>query len=128
MHQCYTQRLHSGCTHPPPSFQRDPALRPTAHALCEYRFFKQARDKAYIQKHLLQGGWVRKVQFCRLNDRSFQARLEGGLGWGGLSDPEAPAAVCVPCVYLPGFPPPTLQASPRSLSACTSSYRYWAAG
>ena len=57
MHQCYTQRLHSGCTHPPPSFQRDPALRPTAHALCEYRFFKQARDKAYIQKHLLQGGW-----------------------------------------------------------------------
>ncbi|GAX79145.1 hypothetical protein CEUSTIGMA_g6585.t1 [Chlamydomonas eustigma] len=35
--------------------QRDPNLRPSAKALLNHKFFKQARDNAYLKKHLLQG-------------------------------------------------------------------------
>ncbi len=36
--------------------QKDPAKRPSARQLLEHRFFRQARDKAYLAKHLLAGG------------------------------------------------------------------------
>ena len=36
-------------------WQREPASRPSAIALLGHRFFRQARDKAYIVKNLLQG-------------------------------------------------------------------------
>ena len=35
--------------------QKEPEKRPPARALLEHRFFKQAKDKAWIQKHLLTG-------------------------------------------------------------------------
>ena len=35
--------------------QRDPKLRPSAGQLLTHRFFKQARDKAYLAKTLLFG-------------------------------------------------------------------------
>ncbi|MEW5314737.1 MAG: hypothetical protein WDW38_006209 [Sanguina aurantia] len=35
--------------------QKDPQRRPTAAALLEHRFFRQARDKEWVAKHLLAG-------------------------------------------------------------------------
>jgi hypothetical protein len=51
--------------------QKEPEKRPTSRALLEHRFFKQAKDRAWVQKHLLAG-------LPPLAERVFQLRSGRG--------------------------------------------------
>lgn len=53
--------------------QKDPSKRPTARALLDHRFFRQAKDSLYIRQMLLEGLPPLEERFRRLPE----GRLHG---------------------------------------------------